>query len=107
MDTITLNKTIVPRLQAERLSEVAHILRAVSHPIRLGILDLLEQTDELTVTEMYEALKVEQSLLSHHLSKLRDNRIVRARRSGTQVFYSLVEKHITRIIDCINHCDNL
>jgi DNA-binding transcriptional ArsR family regulator len=107
MGTIAVNTPIQPRLQTERLGEVAHILRAVSHPIRLGILDLLEQAEELTVTEMYEALRVEQSLLSHHLSKLRDNRIVRARRAGTQVFYALVEKRITKIIDCINSCENL
>ncbi|MFN7708475.1 MAG: ArsR/SmtB family transcription factor [Sphingobacteriia bacterium] len=95
-----------PRLRLERLDDVAYVLRAVSHPIRLAIIDVLDQRDSISVGELCGILSVEQRQLSHHLAKLREQRIVKTRREGQHVRYTLAERRITAIIPCIQACIN-
>ncbi len=46
-------------------------LRAIAHPVRLAILNLLYRQAPLTVTNIHEALSIEQATASHHLRILR------------------------------------
>lgn len=96
---------ITSRFQIKELERVAFILKAVAHPIRIQIIDLLHQAEKLSVTEIYESLQVEQSLTSHHLSKMKDKGVLRCERSGKHIYYSLTDKKITNIIDCIEKCN--
>ena len=58
----------------------------------------------MTVSALQEILEIEQSLLSHHLTNLRDKGIVDTERLGKNVFYELTDDSITNIIGCINNC---
>ena len=80
------------------------MLKAVAHPVRIAIIDILDQSERLSVSELQELLGIEQSLLSHHLSNLRDKGILTTQRDGKNVYYSLTDRTITGIIDCINGC---
>ncbi len=71
------------------LAATAERLRRVAHPLRLAMLQLLRQRNELCVCAMAAALGAEQATLSRHLRILRDGRLVQARRDGPNVFYSL------------------
>jgi DNA-binding transcriptional ArsR family regulator len=64
-------------------------LKALAHPVRLRILDLLAQ-EELSVGELTEILGMAQSRVSGHLGVLRESALVQDRRQGTSAFYSPV-----------------
>ncbi|MEJ8756007.1 metalloregulator ArsR/SmtB family transcription factor [Pontibacter sp. H259] len=92
------------RLEKKKLERVAYVLKCVAHPVRISIIDLLEQKERLSVSELQDILKIEQSLLSHHLTNMRDKGVVDTSREGKNVFYFLMDKSITSIIGCINGC---
>ena len=92
------------RVDKSKLDKVSHILKSVAHPVRIGIIDLLDQNEEMAVTDIYKALGEEQSAVSHHLIKMKDKDLLSCRRQGKQIFYKLKEKQIVGIIDCINGC---
>lgn len=96
--------TLQPRLDLKKLEKAAFMLKSLAHPTRMAIIDLLDQQEKLSVSEIYEALDTEQSLVSHHLNNMRLNGILTSERSGKQIYYSIVDKSITSIIECICNC---
>jgi ArsR family transcriptional regulator len=62
---------ITTDISQERLNKAAYILKAVAHPVRLAILELLNMNERMGVTEICEVLNCEQSLMSHHLINLK------------------------------------
>ncbi len=66
----------------------ANFCKALAHPIRLEILDLL-YSGEKTVTQLVEYTGFPQSTISQHLAFLRQLRVVKTRREGVKVYYSL------------------
>lgn len=92
-------------LDIVKLDKVAEILKAVAHPIRIKVIELLGYNQEMTVSEIYEALGTEQSLTSHHLTKMKDKGVLNCRREGKNIYYSLTDVKITSIITCIENCD--
>ncbi len=92
-------------LEKEKLEKAAYILKTVGHPIRLAVVSILSEKDKLSVSELGEALACEQSLLSHHLTNMRIKGLLSADKEGQNVYYSLREKNLAGIIDCIAKCD--
>jgi ArsR family transcriptional regulator len=76
----------------------AGICHTLANPKRLEIIDKL-RTQELSVTELAEALEISQANLSQHLSLMRQRGIVTARREGLNVFYSLSNPKIIQACD--------
>lgn len=103
MDTI--KPYILDKEEAERLERAAYILKTVAHPIRLGIIRLLEVNDRLSVTDICDQLDTEQSLTSHHLQNMRLKGILSVKKEGRKMFYSLKERDVSLIIDCLEGCD--
>lgn len=97
-------KTIGLRIDAAKLEKAAFVLKAVAHPVRIAIIDLLDQYGRLNVSELQNKLEIEQALLSHHLTNMRDRGILTAEREGKCIYYSLADVTITNIIHCINSC---
>ncbi|GAA4430298.1 metalloregulator ArsR/SmtB family transcription factor [Pontibacter saemangeumensis] len=89
------------RVEQKKLERAAYVLKCMAHPMRLGIIDLLEQRERLTVSQLQEVLKIEQSLLSHHLTNMRDKGILGTHREGKNIYYFLADKSISNIIACI------
>lgn len=75
--------------------EVRNFLAAMSEINRLKIM-LLVKKEALSVTEIYEALKIPQNLASHHIARLKENELLIERKEGTFRFYSLNEKALRR-----------
>ena len=73
------------------------ILRAVHHELRQSIITLLKQGKELTVTDIYLNLKIEQPVASQHLAILRHAGIVLYRKSGKFIYYSVDKTRIKEI----------
>lgn len=88
-----------------QFEEAAMRLKAVAHPVRIQIINLLSDGKELTVTAIYHLLQMEQAAVSHHLNILRNNRILNARRDGKNTYYSLKPNIINELMDCVVRCN--
>lgn len=88
----------------EKLERIAYILKTVAHPTRLGIIHILELHPRLSVTAICEMLGSEQSLTSHHLQNMRLKGILSVKREGRSMMYSLKEKDVSLIIECLDSC---
>ncbi|MEM9826344.1 MAG: metalloregulator ArsR/SmtB family transcription factor [Planctomycetota bacterium] len=84
-------------IDAEACERAASIFRALGDPQRLRILMLLEAS-ERCVSEVCELLDEPMPAISQRLRLLRSERIVRSRRVGKHVFYSLADDHISRLV---------
>lgn len=94
-------------IKATQLMRVAEVLKAISHPVRLSILEKLGEAGAMTVTELQAHTDIEQSLLSHHLIKMKDKGVLSCYREGKNRYYQLKDKHILNIFDCMNSCSLL
>mgnify|MGYP002713246395 CR=1 FL=1 len=83
------------------LVSTARMLRCLGHPVRLRILDYLERRDEATVTEVYEALEIEQAVCSQHLNLMRDKGILARRKDGVNVYYRLGDPRALKVLSCL------
>jgi ArsR family transcriptional regulator len=75
----------------------ADIFQALAHPTRIAIIDLLAQ-GELSAGELIEKLGKEQANISQHLSVLRSKGLVLNRKAGNQVFYSVRDPIIIKVL---------
>lgn len=87
-----------------QFERAANMLKAIAHPMRIAIIGLLEDGQELTVTEIHENLGIEQSTTSHHLGILKDKGVLISRRDGKNTFYSLKHENLKNIINCVSMC---
>ncbi len=91
-------------IDIQKLEVSASKLRAMAHPMRIAIIDLLTDNKKLTVTEIYETLNIEQAAASHHLNILKNKGLLDSKRNGKMIHYSLKTQVLSNIIDCINQC---
>ena len=91
-------------LSPEQLDKAANMLKAIAHPMRISIINYLDEGKKLTVTEIHQLLGIEQSTTSHHLGILRDKGILNSYRDGKNTFYSLRNDNLSNIVDCISKC---
>jgi ArsR family transcriptional regulator len=87
------------------MEDAAYTLRAISNGTRLRVIAKLSEKEELSVSQLVEMLCCEQSLLSHHLTDMRAKGVLNFRRDGKNSFYSLRNKQIVQILDCIKSCN--
>jgi DNA-binding transcriptional ArsR family regulator len=81
------------------MKDIVRILKALSEEIRLRIINLLYQKEELCVCEIVEALSLPQSTISRHMGVLKNAGIVEDKKAGQWVFYKLlIEKEETSFI---------
>lgn len=92
-------------LTPEAVEDTAHVLRCLGHPLRLRILDVLEKGRESTVTEIYGALGVEQAVASQHLTTMWDKGILRRRKDGVHVYYSIGDERALKVLDCVRNAN--
>lgn len=94
-------KQLIDRVRAEmpceeELIEIAELFKVFGDSTRTKIISALERS-ELCVDELSETLSMTKSAVSHQLRILRQTKIVKYRRSGKEVVYSLDDEHISRI----------
>lgn len=93
------------RLDIVKLEAAASKLRAMAHPMRIAIIELLNANRKLSVTEIYEALNIEQAAASHHLNILKSKGLLASKRDGKQIHYTLRNSALLEVITCINRCN--
>ena len=92
------------KIQIEQLELAASKLRAMAHPMRIAIIDLLHDGNQMSVTEIYKKLKIEQAAASHHLNILKNKGLLESKREGKMIFYSLKHNRLMEIIECLDRC---
>ncbi len=80
----------------EILYDLAELFKAFADTTRIKIISALKN-DELCVGAISELINVSQSAVSHQLRVLKNSKIVKHRRLGKQIFYSLDDEHIKKI----------
>jgi len=93
----------IKRLEDNQLEPGAEILRALAHPIRLQMVQLLLE-GEKTVTEIHSTLGIKQSSASQQLSLMKTRGVLKSRRSGNRTHYSLARPGIGQLISCLHAC---
>lgn len=84
-------------LDEDVIFEVSNLYKVFGDETRLKILNSLLYS-ELCVCDISEILNMSHSSISHQLKVLRDMKLVKARKSGKSVYYSLIDDHILEII---------
>ncbi len=97
--------SIMTKDKFQMMENAAYMLKAISNGTRLRVIDALRSVDEMNVSELVNVVGCEQSLLSHHITDMRAKGILNCRKEGKNCFYSLKNKHITQILDCIQLCN--
>ncbi|MBE5898356.1 MAG: helix-turn-helix transcriptional regulator [Lachnospiraceae bacterium] len=82
----------------ELLIDLADLYKVFGDYSRIRIMYILLQ-EELCVQDIADALGMTQSAVSHQLKTLKQNKLVKARRDGKSIFYSLADDHVRIILD--------
>ena len=99
------NESVVSKIQgaitrnSELFEELANLYKIFGDASRVKILCALTQS-EMCVSEISEFLSITQSAVSHQLRILKSSNLVKTRREGKNIIYSLTDNHVRTIIDC-------
>lgn len=91
-------KSSLRKISENDLFDLADLFKIFGDSTRIRILyDLF--FEEKSVTEISKDLDMSQSAISHQLKYLKDNNLVKAKRAGKSVFYSLADDHVKIIVE--------
>lgn len=88
--------------QQEKLTTSTELMRALAHPLRLKILEYLDQNQTIQVNHIYNALKIEQSIASQHLRILKNAGVLMADKDGKYMHYTIDYPRIANAVKAIN-----
>jgi DNA-binding transcriptional ArsR family regulator len=104
---VTGDTATAGRLSAEQAQLVAQAMSALAAPSRVRILAALRERP-CSVSELVEAVAMEQSAVSHQLRLLRDIGLIVGEREGRRIVYSLYDDHVASLIDqAVGHVEHL
>ena len=84
--------------EKETLVHIAELFKGFADPTRVQILCLLLTREEMCVTDLTQQTEVSQSAVSHQLRLLKEMHLIKARRDGTNMHYSLADDHVRTIL---------
>ena len=85
------------QLDYTELRKAVLVLRSINHKLRQRIIDLLEENEKMTVTDIYIKLRLEQSVASQHLAIMRRAGTVATERQGKFIFYRLDKDNLSKM----------
>ena len=85
-------------LNEENLLLIADFYKALSDSTRIKIINILNE-NELCVCDIAVILNMTKSAVSHQLKNLREMNLIKSRRDGKQVWYSLADEHVVEVFD--------
>lgn len=102
MHTITLKNSDVPlSIHTIHTKKALITLRALSHPLRQQLLQLIDEEGQSTVTTIFVKLKMEQSVVSQHLAILRKAGFVVTNRKGKFIHYKVNYERVQKIVELV------
>ena len=88
--------------QQEKLTVSTELMRALAHPLRLKILEFLDQNKNIQVNQIYNTLKIEQSIASQHLRILKNAGVLVADKDGKYMHYTIDYQKVSNAVKAIN-----
>ncbi|MBN1437522.1 MAG: helix-turn-helix transcriptional regulator [Sedimentisphaerales bacterium] len=86
--------------------KVARVLKAIAHPVRLQIIELLE-SGEMCVGQIVDALHAKYPITSQQLNTMCDRGVLTQRRDGAKVFYRILNPSVSDLLQCLyRNCDS-
>ncbi|MPM36672.1 Transcriptional repressor PagR [bioreactor metagenome] len=85
-------------MDTNKYNEIAEVLKALAHPVRLCIVRGLIEKGGCNVCHMQECLGMPQSTTSQHLQKLRSAGIISGQRKGLEVTYQVCDQRVVELI---------
>lgn len=85
-------------LDEEQLLVIADFYKALSDSTRIKIINLLESS-ELCVCDISSVLNMTKSAVSHQLKNLRELKLIKSRKMGKEVWYTLADDHVRQVFD--------
>ena len=82
------------KANSSSFSQLSKVLELAGNEVRLKILYLLEEENELCPCDISDILGMSIPAVSQHLRKLKDGNIIESRRDGQTIYYSLKEEHL-------------
>lgn len=86
---------------ASELKKAANVLRAINHKLRQQILKVIDENKNITVTDIYVKLRLEQSVASQHLAILRASNIVNTERDGKYIYYTVNRARLAEVAEIV------
>lgn len=83
----------------DKLNEIAEMMKAIAHPVRLCIVAGLIEKGQCNVGHMQTCMDLPQSTVSQHLQKLRAAGVVEGKRNGSEISYRVRDERIIRIVN--------
>lgn len=93
------------QLNLDRVERIAFVLKTIAHPMRVGIIDLLNEHEKMSVNDITSYLGLEQSLTSHHLANMKMKGILGSKREGKNIFYFLRMKEVVDLVKVLEDVD--
>ena len=84
--------------EKEILEYIADLFKGFADPTRVHILSVLLAEQELCVSEISEKVELSQSAISHQLRMLKQMQLIKFRREGKNILYSLADDHVKTIL---------
>jgi len=84
----------------ELAQKAGNTLKALAHPDRLLILELLAK-ERMCVGDIAEHLGIKQSITSQHLALMKDKGVLKCEKEGAKVYYSINNPNAVRLLECI------
>ena len=85
-------------IDQDTAQHLADLFKTLGDPTRIKILSLLTKTEEMRVYDIADSLTMGQSAISHQLRVLRSARLVKFRRDGKEVLYSIDDDHVMKLL---------
>lgn len=95
----SLEKAEKSKPTEEMINDLSNLFKVLGNPTRIKIMYALFES-EMCVCDIAVLLGMTQSAISHQLKVLKNSRLVKNRKEGKTVFYSLDDEHINHIFDC-------
>ena len=91
-------------IDPKTLEKASGMLKAIAHPIRISIVQFLEDGKKRTVTEIHNKLGIEQATASHHLVILKDRGVLSSKREGKNTWYYLRHPNLKNVLSSVGDC---
>ena len=79
----------------------ADMFKAIAHPIRISIVELLAKSGQMNVTEIFNTLDIKQAIASHQLNILKSKRVLNSERKGKNTYYSVKHPNIITAVNLL------
>ena len=97
---------LTKRIEAEKLNSAINMLRVISHPVRLAIVDLLTTNKRMTILEIQEELNLGQAIASQQITLMEDKGVLNSEKVGRNKYVSLRFPKMKNIVTCLENCCN-